>query len=99
MTEARCPKCSGDMSPRQNKNKEWFFVCLRYPECRGVTNIYFGRPDPFYAVANGLGVLAGSVERLVEALTAEDRSEAAGESVQHVQRVDRCLADYWKGRA
>jgi len=98
MPEAKCPNCSGSMVPRKSKSGDWFFVCVKYPSCRGTRSIYFDRPDPFYAVANSGAMIAASLDRLLDWLKSQE-DEADGNSVSHVKRIDRCLADYWKGKA
>ena len=85
------------MNPKQNKLGDWFFVCTRYPQCRGTRSIYIDRPDPFYAVANGLAVLSNELKLSRE--QSQGRGEALGNSIQHVTRIDRVVADYWRSKA
>lgn len=100
MTEAECPKCDGEMVPRKReRDQEWFFVCKKYPQCRGIRKIYFDKPDSNYDVANSGRMIAAAIDRLVEQLKEpEERESAKRDSVSHVRRIDKCVTDYWRNK-
>ena len=91
MDKVVCHICNSAMTPCKSEENVWYFGCSKRG-CQGARRIYFSSEDARMIVA--------AIDRLTEQLKpTEDRESALRESVQHVKKLDTCVADYWKGRA